>query len=220
MYASARQCLTVLPQVRARLGAALAQMRDHYPDMSDRPIYIAVSRGKPVGIADDSGVIIGLEALCAVAWMGSNVEDRYVHVIVHEYAHVQQAIAEPTFYNNPKPTVLEAALVEGAAEFTAKLITGGAATYDALQVTTKGHELEIETAFAADEDSTDLSTWFNNSTMTKPGDLGYWVGYQIVESFYNHAPDKRGAFRAILQIHDAKAFLDASRWRPRSAPKL
>jgi hypothetical protein len=212
MYATARQCLTVLPQVRARLEIALAKMRDLYPAMSDRPIFIAVSRGKPVGIADSSGVIIGLEALCAVQWMASNVEDRYVQVIVHEYTHVQQAIAEPTFYDNPKPTVLEGALVEGAAEFTAKLITGGAATYDALEVTTKGHEAQIETAFAADEDSTDLSKWFNNSTMTKPGDLGYWVGYRIVKSFYDRSGDKRAAFREILQIHDSKAFLDASGW--------
>lgn len=204
--------LTVLPQVRARLEIALAKMRDLYPAMSDRPIFIAVSRGKPVGIADSSGVIIGLEALCAVQWMASNVEDRYVQVIVHEYTHVQQAIAEPTFYDNPKPTVLEGALVEGAAEFTAKLITGGAATYDALEATTKGHEAQIETAFAADEDSTDLSKWFNNSTMTKPGDLGYWVGYRIVKSFYDRSGDKRAAFREILQIHDSKAFLDASGW--------
>jgi uncharacterized protein YjaZ len=146
--------------------------------------------------------------------MGQSIEARFVHVIVHEYAHVQQAIAQPAFYNKPKPTVLENALIEGAAEFTAKFITGGAATYDALQLTAEHRESQIDAAFAVAEDSTDLSAWFNNSTMSKPGDLGYWVGYRIVKSFYDRAADKHAAFREILEIHDAKAFLAASRWHP------
>jgi uncharacterized protein YjaZ len=72
----------------------------------------------------------------------------------------------------------------------------------------------IQTAFVADEDKTDLSAWLNNGTPEKPGDLGYWVGYRIVKSYYQHAPDKGVAFREILQMTDPHAFLAKSGWAP------
>jgi hypothetical protein len=58
-------------------------------------VTIAISRGKPVGVADSSGVMIGLEALCAVNYLNPNIEDRFVHTIAHEYIDVQQARRSP-----------------------------------------------------------------------------------------------------------------------------
>lgn len=63
---------------------------------------------------------------------------------------------------------------------------------------------------AEDEDKTDLSKWLYNSTLEKPGDLGYWVGYRIVKSYYQHATDKRQAFREILEMTDPKVILGVS----------
>jgi hypothetical protein len=212
-YTDARPCMAVLPQVRRRLIVAFGKLSRLYPEAQFPPVTIVVGRGKPVGVADASGVMIGLEALCAVKWMNPDLEDRFVHVIAHEYTHVQQALVAPALYNVDKPTVLEASLIEGAAEFTAELISGEIGNSN-LKVSTKGHELEIENAFVPDEDKTDLSNWLYNGSMEKPGDLGYWVGYRIVKSYYQHASDKREAFREILQMSDAKAFLAKSGWYP------
>ncbi|HEX4078858.1 MAG TPA: DUF2268 domain-containing putative Zn-dependent protease [Rhizomicrobium sp.] len=215
-YTNARRCMAVLPRVRERLKLVFRKLAALDPEARFPPVTVAVSRGKPVAVADASGVMIGLEALCAVTWMNPDVEDRFVHVIAHEYTHVQQALLAPALYDKPNPTVLEVALVEGAAEFTAELTSGetGEVSGSAFSARTKEHENEIETAFVRDEDKTDLSKWFYNGTMTKPGDLGYWVGYRIVKSWYQHAPDKRGALRDILQMTDAKAFLARSGWYP------
>ncbi len=216
VYAGARRCMAVLPNARRRLQVAFEKLRDLYPDAAFPPVTIAVSRGKPVGIADASGVMIGLEALCAVTWMNPNLEDRFVHVIAHEYTHVQQARAAPEIYNDPKPTLLEASIIEGAAEFTAELISGepGEVTSASMVAATKGREKQIETEFVADENSTDLSNWIDNSTMSKQGDLGYWVGYRIVKSYYEHESDERAAFREIIQMRDPKAFVAKSGWYP------
>jgi hypothetical protein len=211
MYSDAKRCLAVLPRVRQRLQAALQQLGHLYPDAKFPPVTIAVGRGKPVAIGSPvSGVQVGLECLCATNWLNPNVEDRFVYVIAHEYAHVQQARA---LVDDEHPTVLEMSLIEGAAEFTAELITGEIA-YAQLRESTKGHEKEIETDFLPDEDKTDLSKWLYNSTLQKPGDLGYWVGYRIVKSYYQHASDKQVAFREILQMTDPKAFLAKSNWYP------
>jgi uncharacterized protein YjaZ len=110
-------------------------------------------------------------------------------------------------------TVLERSLLEGSAEFAAEL-TSGKTAYSHFGPITRGREKQIETAFVADQDKTDFSDWLDNSTLEKPGDLGYWVGYRIVKSYYQHHSDKSQAFRDILQLSDAKAFLAKSGWYP------
>lgn len=213
IYANAKRCMAVLPNGRRRVDVALHELRQLYPEGQFPPVTIVIGRGKPVGVSDATGVMIGLEALCAVTWMESNLEDRFVHVVVHEYAHVQQAIASPVLYNDEKPTVLEESLIEGAAEFVAELTSGSVSDTD-LKAITKGREKEIETAFAADENETDLSKWLYNGSLTQPGDLGYWVGYRIVKSYYQHAHDKRRALREILDMRDPRTFLARSGWTP------
>jgi len=93
------------------------------------------------------------------------------------------------------------------------MISGDVA-YGAFRASTKGQEKAIETRFAADVDKTDLSDWLDNTTPDKLGDLGYWVGYRIVKSYYQHAPDKRRAVREIIQMNDPHAFLARSGWYP------
>lgn len=213
IFADAKRCMAVLPRVRARVAVALRTLGRLYPEAKFPPVTVAVSRGKPAGVADASGVIIGLEASCAVNYLNPNVEDRFVHEIAHEYTHVQQALQSPALYNNPKPSVLDSSLIEGAADFTAALITGEA-FHSPFAPSSKAHEKEVETQFVSDEDNTDLSNWIDNGTLTSPGDLGYWVGYRIVKSYYEHAADKRRALRDILEMKDPKAFLAQSRWYP------
>jgi hypothetical protein len=211
IYSDARRCTAVLPQVRERLQAAMLKLRDRYPEAKFPPVTIAVGRGKPVAVGSPAfGVQVGLKALCATNWMNPNVEDRFVHVIAHEYAHVQQA---QSLADDEHPTVLEMSLIEGAADFTAELISGEISSYQFVG-TMKGREKEIETAFVPDEDKTDISKWLYNGTREKPGDLGYWVGYRIVKSYYQHSADKRQAFREILEMTDPKAFLAKSGWYP------
>ena len=214
IYSDAKQCLIVLPRVRQRVKVALLKLGRLYPQARFPPVTIAVGRGKPVGVGSAvTGLQIGLEALCAVKWMDPNVEDRFVQIIAHEYIHVQQV---PALNDDEHPTLLERSLIEGAAEFGAELLTGrpGEVTSPQMRAATQGHEKEIESAFLADEDDTDLSKWLDNSTYDKQGDLGYWVGYRIVKSYYQHANDKRRALREIIEMTDPKAFLAKSGWKP------
>lgn len=211
LYEDARRCMRVLPQAKQRLDESLSRLSELYPDANLPPVTIVVGRGKPIGIGyPDTGLQIGLEALCAVGWMNPNIEDRFVHVIAHEYAHVQLA---PAIAKLERPTVLERSLAEGAAEFAAELISGSMA-YTHFDTMTRGREQTIETAFQADMHTTDYSDWLDNSSMERPGDLGYWVGYRIVKAYYQRADDKQQALRDILRMEDPKAFLAASGWSP------
>lgn len=216
MYENARQCLDVLPAVVRRLETALAKLSRMYPEARYPPVAIVVGRGRPIGIVNPSGATIGLEALCAADFMHPDLEDRFVHVIAHEYVHTQQVAArnelEP---GDPRATVLRRSLVEGAAEFVAELISGSVANVRHAGWT-RGREMEIETAFARDMDKTDLSAWTDNyrAGSDEPYDLGYWVGYRIVKAYYQRADDKRAALARILEMEDPKALLRESGWKP------
>ncbi|HET7577026.1 MAG TPA: DUF2268 domain-containing putative Zn-dependent protease [Sphingomicrobium sp.] len=211
LYANARRCMAILPRGRERLMVAMRKLAELYPAAKFPPVTVAVSRGKPVGVGGPvTGVMIGLEALCGVTYFDPDMEDRFVHVLLHEYLHVQQS---PALAEDDHPTVLESSLIEGAAEFMTELIAGGVAE-PGIRSEVKGHETEIETAFVADEDKTDLRKWLYNGSMTKAGDLGYWVGYRIVKAYYERASDKRQAIHDILGMTDPKAFLARSGWHP------
>ena len=216
VYADARRCLTALPAVKRRLVVAFDKLARIYPEAKFPPVTIVIGRGRPVGITNPSGVTIGLEALCGAGFMNPNVEDRFVHVIAHEYGHIQQSPAQQALNpGDPGATVLSLSLIEGAADFLGELISGdigNQATYAAA----RGHEAELEAKFAADADNADVSDWLYNGVPApgKPTDLGYWAGYRIVKAYYDHARDKHQALRDILLMTDPKAFLAKSGWRP------
>lgn len=211
IYVEGRRCAEVLLAARGRLQISLAKLAELYPLARFPAVTIAVGRGKPVGVGSPvTGMQIGLEALCAADFLNPDIEDRFVYVLAHEFIHVQQS---PVLTEKQNPTVLEASLVEGAAEFATELIAGEVA-YSHLAPLVAGREAQIETAFQADQDKTDLSAWLYNSKPGEPGDLGYWVGYRIAKAYYANATDKRRALREILEVSDAKAFLAASGWKP------
>jgi hypothetical protein len=213
MYRDARSCADTLPAVRTRLAVALDRLAGLYPQARLPAVTIAIGRGKPVGTANADGVMIGLEALCHTDFFEPNLEDRFVHVIAHEYVHVQQPAAQ---VEDPEEKVLRAALIEGGAEFIGELISGSI-SYGHLAAWAKGREKETETAFLADRDEKALgSDWLYNGkgTPERPGDLGYWVGYRIAKAYYQHAADKPAAIREIIEVQDADAFLKKSGWTP------
>jgi hypothetical protein len=48
--------------------------------------------------------------------------------------------------------------------------------------------------------------------------MGYWLGYRIAQTYYRSAPDKTAALRALLEVTDFEALLEASNY-PAKAPK-
>jgi hypothetical protein len=216
MYENARQCLDVLPAVERRLTDALAKLSNLYPAADYPPVAIVVGRGRPVGIVNPSGATIGLEALCAADFMNPDPEDRFVHVIAHEYVHTQQPMArEPLEPGDARATVLRMSLLEGAAEFVSELVSGGVGNARHVEWT-RGRERQIESDFLADAHGTDLGPWMFNYRpgSDAPYDLGYWVGYRIVKAYYTQAEDKRAALGRIIDMDDPEAFLRESGWQP------
>ena len=213
VFADARGCAANLPEVRARLVAATDRLARLYPAAKFPPITIAIGRATTAGTANAKGLYIGLEALCAAKFIEADDEDRFVHIIGHEYVHAQQPLAQ---VEDREESVLRAALVEGAAEFIAEKTTGSVG-YPLLHIWAKGRETELETAFLAEKDAKAIgSRWLYNRQGSDgwPGDLGYWVGYRVAKAHYEGASDKAKAIREIIEMEDPAAFLAESGWTP------
>lgn len=213
VYDNARTCQPALPVVRDRLRQVFTRLAKIDPESIFPPVVILIGRNNSGGTTGHSGVLIGLEVICRAIWLQPKPADRLLHLIAHEYGHVQQF---PHGGEEATPnTVLRQSLVEGEAELIAEL-TSGEASESHLQRWTRGREREIESAFLADMDSADLKPWLYNGVGTpeKPGDLGYWVGYRIAKAYYTRARDKRAAMNTLLDLKDPKQILVDSGWRP------
>jgi hypothetical protein len=213
LYERARSCMTVLPAVKQRLRGAFRKLAVLDPEATFPPVTVLVGRGNSGGTTGKSGVLIGLETICSADWLQPDPADRLTHLIAHEYVHVQQF---PQGGEDAAPdTVLRQSLVEGGPEFIAEL-TSGQASEAYLQTWTRGRGKEIGEAFLKDQDSTDLKPWLYNGhgAPEHPGDLGYWIGYEICRGYYRQAGDKRAAIHDMLTLADPKALLVKSGWTP------
>src|SRR3546814_7940160 len=99
----------------------------------------------------------------------SDVCSSDLHLIAHEYAHVQQPAAQVDA--PPGATLLFQSLIEGGAEFIGELTSGQVSNIQ-LQRWTHGHECRIERDFLAAAHGTDTSPWLYNGAGTAAKQIG------------------------------------------------
>lgn len=214
LFAKARMCAAALPEIRERVAEALDRLGTLLPSARFPPVTVLVGRGNSGGVTTEDGVVIGLEAQCNADWMQPDVGDRFVHLIAHEYVHVQQPGAS---VDVTQPTLLYQTLLEGGAEYVGGLISGQPANAH-LQRWAQGRECALEHAFVQDSPGTDLSQWLYNGPGddARRGDLGYWIGYRIARAYISRAPNSTSAIATLLDVHPGTAttVLEASGWQP------
>ena len=73
------------------------------------------------------------------------------------------------------------------------------------------HEKDLWEEFQRKMTENNWSPWlYGNKDDSRPRDLGYWMGYKIVKSYYEHAADKNQAIVDLLNISDFNKILSQS----------
>jgi hypothetical protein len=197
--------------------AAAKKLKSIYPDAIFPPIYFLVGSLNNAGTPDGyTGMLIGAEHFCKYPQANLEALSEYDHpmvfdyeqsvpIILHEYVHLQQK-------NKTEKTLLEMAIAEGAADFVTYLLLE---KYTDPVVYAYGYENEdkLWKLFQAQLDSEESDEWLYNSYNPNtgiPGNMGYFIGFRICESFYHRATDKIAAVKQILEIQDFRNFLDES----------
>lgn len=179
------------------------------------PTYLLVADYKGIGQASKVGQLISIERKCV------DDMEQLKNIIVHELTHFQQAMSMGMsnyigIYSK-KDNLLDIILREGGAEFiTFKLVRKNEDQFSKLR-NYKKNEAAYWEKFKIDLKNQDETFWLNASYDNDEGipvQLGYGLGYKIVEAYYNQIEDKTKALMDILNMEDAKVFFEKSNYNP------
>ena len=214
--------------IDARIRANYATIKSLYPASVFPRVTLLIGRFSTGGTTAQSGMLIGSEFYSATPttplaelqpFQRDNVKmvDSLPLIVAHEHAHILQGRAGGVF-SHPDKNLLEQSLMEGGADFIGERSSGGNINGRLWPIAVP-MEAALWQDFKAEMHGTDVSRWLYNQgsgtvTPTRPGDLGYFIGYRIVEAYYLKQADKTAALRAIIEMQDADAFLVASGYSP------
>ena len=217
-YASLRRLTPKLEDQVPRIRDTLRRMRTLVPDAVFPDVYFLVGRMNSGGTADATGLMIGVEMFGRAPgtpldelgdWHRAVVGefDNLPAIVAHEWVHFQQRARI-----DGQPTLLQAAIGEGVADFIAEL-GAGRHINDHVHAWAEPRAAALWQEFGARMHGTDYAGWLYegaNARGDRPADLGYWIGYRIARAYYERADDKPAALREMLDIQDFDAFLAAS----------
>lgn len=213
-YAEIRPRIGVVVDQKLVILAAFHRLKRLYPDIKfPAHMYFVVGPQRGAGMNSDNGIILAAEMFATppdTPYSYSKISPDYVPFsAVHETIHFNQA-----YETGDSSSLLQQVVNEGTADFIASLVLPEPAVRQTTDRWDYGckNEAALAARFAGEEDTTKTSPWMfdHNPDTGWPPDMGYWLGYRIVQSYYDHAADKTAALRAMLQVTDFKAFLKAS----------
>jgi hypothetical protein len=214
------------PIVIGRIRANYERIESLYPAAVYPPVTFLVGRFSTMGTTQSTGILIGteffgmddttpLQELNSFARANVHPFDSLPAIIAHEHTHVLQSQARQLM-SKPLKTLLDQSLLEGSADFVAELVSGSHPNTLIYEwALPREHDLWLE--FQQVMNGRDVSQWLYNqgsATPDRPGDLGYFIGYRIVQAYYTKTPDKTAALRDIIEMKDGADFLAASGYNP------
>lgn len=218
-YASIRESTLKVASMEKRIRASFYAMKHLYPDAVFPDVYFIIGKMGTGGTTSARGLLIGMEMYSRTP-QASDAEfgdwhkrvlvavENLPYIVAHELIHYQQK-HPPTL----KSTLLAQSIIEGGADFLGELISGGQINQH-LHVWGNAREKQLWEEFRKDMDANNSSRWLYNGSKIKdrPADLGYYIGYKVVEAHYARAQDKKQAIREILTIQDFTKFLKDSKY--------
>ncbi|HEY7546137.1 MAG TPA: DUF2268 domain-containing putative Zn-dependent protease [Blastocatellia bacterium] len=211
-YQSARESTLKIDSMRSRIRAAFYALKYLYPDAKFPPVYFVIGRLSTGGTTSKRALLIGAEMYGRTTatpteeledWLKQVLApvDNIPYIVAHELVHVQQK----TVSNR---ALLGRCIIEGSADFIGEMISGRHIN-EHLHVYGNPRERELWEEFKKEMNDVKTDRWLYNGSRAKdrPGDLGYYIGYKIAESYYNRTADKRQAVRDIIEVQDFEKFL-------------
>jgi Bacterial Ig-like domain len=197
-------------ELSERIELYIQFLKNEYPELKPATVYFGIGVFRTGGTAAGDQVLIGSEISLTdknantsefppeLNYLTQHIKDDPIaHIpllVVHEYIHTQQ--------NELVENLLLSSLYEGVAEFVSTKVTGLASTTPAIEYG-KSHAVEVRKAFERDMYRVGtLYDWLWSSRTNQFGmrDLGYYVGYEICERYYNQAKDKKKAIKEMIEL--------------------
>jgi hypothetical protein len=224
------RCLPWVKEASSDLRSIYLGLQGALPKARLPQIYIIMGARNSGGTAQPQAQVLGLEVLCRISPTREAFRKTLRHFFAHETVHSLQQQAGMTVGSD---ALLAQVLVEGGADFIARLVTGEEPEPER-SAWGKAREAELWRQFQADITLTRslsgdadpargsvekqaVARWIGNFSSAPtgwPGELGYWMGMRIWERRYAAAADKRAVLDDILKVRDPRAILASGAYRP------
>lgn len=231
---SIRENTLSVKELYYEIESDVQKLKSHYPELKPVPIYFSIGAFRTNGTVHENKILIGSEY--------SLVDDKTVVLddlpetlhsfyktfqprkniallATHEYIHTQQ---KELVHN-----LLSYCLYEGIAEFVSCKVTEKESNSPAIKFG-KANQNEIIEQFVKDlftGDNVYNWLWGENRNHLKERDLGYYIGYEIAERYYNQSTDKRKAIKELIELDytdnsEVERIVDKTNFLPKTLTEL
>jgi len=209
-WKSIRENTLKVNDVSSELEYGIEQLKAIYPQLRPAKIYFTIGNLLTGGTTIDSLVLIGSEISMAdnttetselpenlshlKTHFATNPNKHLVFLNVHEYVHTQQK----SIVHN----ILSLTLYEGIAEFVAAKALKKESPNPQIEFGKKNAERIREVFETEMFYPNNLYKWLHGNAPNEFGmrDLGYSVGYQICENYYNQSDNKEEAIKTMIEL--------------------
>lgn len=202
---------------KKEISKDIEKLRQVYPDLKPAKINFLIGAFRTNGTIKDDNVLIGAELAFAdentvidelPEWRQPfykeyNPLKSLALLCTHEYIHTQQS--------EMADNLLSACLYEGVGEYVSCLATGKPSDSPAIVHGKENLDVVVD-QFVHDmfHDGINYNwLWGQNRNHLKVRDLGYFIGYEICERYYNQSPDKIKAVKDLIELdHNDQTAID------------
>lgn len=232
-WASIRPNTLKVKTLYPKINANIQKLQKAYPGFKPATIYFSMGAFRTNGTVQGNKILIGSEMALAdkttavfefPVWRQSFYKNQNPWaelplLCTHEYIHTQQkALVE---------NLLSSCLYEGVAEFLSCKVTGEQSATPAIAFG-KANQQEVVNQFVRDlyVMTNDYNwLWGENRNHLKIRDLGYYIGYEICERYYNVSKDKALAVKSLIELDytnetEVARLVDASKVLPKPLREL
>ena len=214
----------------AELNKLIFRYKKLYPQFKQPNIYFVIGSLSMGGTTDSSEILTGTEIAAADSTVDASEINQWLQkvfkentgidfIIAHEMTHTQQPDGDAE--NDGKSNLLGYCINEGAADFIAELLLQRPLN-DPYIIYGKLHEKAVWQAFQKEMYGQNIDNWlYNGGNASVPcAELGYFEGYAICKSYYEHSKNKKQAIYDIINldrknINALNHFLDLSKYASR-----
>lgn len=216
-----------------KINANIEKLKKAYPELKPATIYFSIGAFRTGGTTQGNKVLIGSELSLVdkttiidelpewrqTFYKNQNPLNELPLLCTHEYIHTQQ--------NELKENLLSMCLYEGIAEFISCKVTNTKSDAPAIEFG------KANQAIVIDKFVNDLFImtnnynwlWSENSNELKVRDLGYYIGYEISERYYNLSKNKTKAIKELIELDfsnekEVERIVDLTKLLPKTLEEL
>ena len=191
-----------------KINLNIQNLKKAYPDLKPSIIYFSIGAFRTNGTVQSNRVLVGSELSLAdknthidelpdwrqIYYKAQNPLDEVSLLCTHEYIHTQQ--------KELVENLISMCLYEGVAEFISCKVTGIKSYAPAIKFGKTNQKIVIS-KFVSDlflMTNNNNWMWSENRNNLKIRDLGYYIGYEICERYYDLSKDKTKAIKELIEL--------------------